>query len=367
MPVETLRDLNFVDLNGVGDYNVSYWVQFAGNDANAENDTIKSVFTITDNNYTSKCRLSQDGKVFASRPIFPGGTDFSAFEYGSLYYFPNGASDSVKLDSVDIRYYVSNGYSGSASQTLVINVYQFEDGANGGTADGILDASGGELTQVGLGAIQISQVVPNGTYGVATATNIVEPGQGGTMAPFVDGGFYMVSIFENPSAFGGAATFNSNTGIWFGADEINYAINAALTDVTDYIPHPSPVKVVDGTGAGDWNWVGFGADIIPSIGLHLSFASPVLDVETVYETEGVNLSLFPNPATDLLNMNVSFEEATNVMYILTDVAGHVLNITNADNVTNDQQTLDVSKLAAGVYMVTAKTAKGTTTKRFVKQ
>ncbi len=367
LPVETLRDLNFVDLNGVGDYNVSYWVQFAGNDANAENDTIKSVFTITDNNYTSKCRLSQDGKVFASRPIFPGGTDFSAFEYGSLYYFPNGASDSVKLDSVDIRYYVSNGYSGSASQTLVINVYQFEDGANGGTADGILDASGGELTQVGLGAIQISQVVPNGTYGVATATNIVDPAQGGTMAPFVDGGFYMVSIFENPSAFGGAATFNSNTGIWFGADEINYAINAALTDVTDYIPHPSPVKVVDGTGAGDWNWVGFGADIIPSIGLHLSFASPVLDVETVYETEGVNLSLFPNPATDLLNMNVSFEEATNVMYILTDVAGHVLNITNADNVTNDQQTLDVSKLAAGVYMVTAKTAKGTTTKRFVKQ
>lgn len=187
------------------------------------------------------------------------------------------------------------------------------------------------------------------------------------MAPFVDGGFYMVSIFENPSAFGGAATFNSNTGVWFGADEINYAINAALTDVTDYIPHPSPVKVVDGTGTGDWNWVGFGADIIPSIGLHLSFASPVLDVETVYETEGVNLSLFPNPTTDLLNMNVSFEEATNVMYILTDVAGHVLNITNADNVTNDQQTLDVSKLAAGVYMVTAKTEKGTTTKRFVKQ
>jgi hypothetical protein len=368
LPVESLRDINFVDQNGVGDYDVSYWVMFNGTDANSENDTIRSRFSVTANNYTSKCRLNNtDGKVFASRPIFPGGTDFTEFEYGSLFYFPNGASDSVKIDSVDIRYYIPNAYSGPAAQTLVVNVYEFTDGSNGGAADGVLDANGGELRQVGLGAVQISQVVANGSYGTATASNIVDPAQGGAMAPFIDGGFYMISILENPSAFGGSATFNSGTGVWIGADEYNYAINAALTDPTDYIPHPSPVKVVDGTGTGDWNWVGFGADIIPSIGVYLSFGSPVLDVETVYETEGLGLSLYPNPAYDFLNMNVDMEEATDLMYILTDVAGHVLNITRADNVSNDQQTLDISNLAAGVYLVTAKTDKGTTTKRFVKK
>ena len=90
--IDYLDNLNFITTNGKGDYRVKYWVSHDSADAIATNDTVFHTFTITGTvtSYISKARrASSDGRVFASRGIFPGGGNpLTAFEYGSVYYFP---------------------------------------------------------------------------------------------------------------------------------------------------------------------------------------------------------------------------------------------------------------------------------------
>ena len=79
------------------------------------------------------------------------------------------------------------------------------------------------------------------------------------------------------------------------------------------------------------------------------------------------MSLYPNPAKETLNINVKFADATDVMYILTDVSGRVIKMVNSQNVNEETKSLDISNLAPGVYMLSAKTDKGTSTERFIKK
>ena len=376
--VKSLRDLSFINTYGEGTYSVKYWVEFDGSDTadiNSANDTTFHEFIITgpaspNPNYLSKCGIrAQDGKVRYTRPVIPSGGPFQAYEYGSMFYFPRGMTDTLRIDSVDFRYYVSSGYTGVASHDLAINVYHFVDGSGNSAANGTMDADGSELTNVGTGIVNC----PAGTvqtYYLATVNQLFDPGSGGPMASLVDNGFYLVSIYENPSVLtvGGQATFDSDNGLWFGAQEINYSLNTGLTSVADFIPHAAPVKIIDAAGIGDWNWVGFGADIEPSIALYLNKgAAVVTGNNTVWETEGAELNLFPNPTTDVLNVDVKFDNASDVMYILTDMSGRVISIMNSTNVTQETKSINVSSLASGVYMLTAKTAEGSSTERFVKQ
>ena len=113
-------------------------------------------------------------------------------------------------------------------------------------------------------------------------------------------------------------------------------------------------------------WTGFGSDIVPSIGLFLGVKPEVpLSVSTVYASTGATFNVYPNPASDVLNFNFEAEEATDVMYILTDITGRVLNVSQSSNVTNDTQSMDVSTLTAGVYLLTAKSADKNWTEKVV--
>jgi len=376
LAVESLRELGFLQTNGAGDYRVKYWVASDAMSGSTDNDTLYYTFSLTSSatapgtHYMSRSPLALDGKVAATNAILPGGgPEFQAMEYGTMYHFPKGATDSITIDSIDFAYYVRSTYSGAQAQTLAVNIYEFVDGSGLGTANatGTLDADGLELTYLGIGVATIPQIVAPGNYGKVTVSNFIEPAAGGPLAPFVDDGIYFVTIKEEPSSFGGAATFNNNTGLYIGSTSFNYAINTAMTSGSEVVPNLSPVKVVDAAGSGDWNWVGFGADIQPSIGLHLSITAPFLDAPTISAIDEVDVKLYPNPANEMLNMEVSFDEPTDVRYIMTDVSGRVLNITYSKNVTSEIQTLDVSRLAPGVYMVSVKGDKGTTTKRFIKK
>ncbi len=365
--IDYLDDINFINTYGAGAYRVTYWVDHKNADGNAANDTARHTFTITDDaaplrNYISKARLSaNDGAVFSSRSIFPGGGPFSSWEYGSVYFFPRGESDTITIDSVSFRYRLTNGFSGAANQTLFCNVYEM-DPSTGTLNDGAL------LTQIGIGTISLTGLgttVAAGDYGLTTVTNFVNATGSGAMPGLKDNGFYYVSILTNPSLTTGPATFDSDDVPWLGADENNFYMNAAMTRV-DSVNNPSPLKVVDAAGTTDWFWTGFGADIVPSIGLFLG-VKPVnpVSVSTVYAAEGATFSVFPNPATDVLNFNFEAEEATDVMYILTDIAGRVLNVTQSLNVTKETQSIDISELPAGVYMLTAKAGNKNWTEKVV--
>lgn len=378
LQAENLRDINFLcDIaRASGDYDVTYWVEFDGVDSDPTNDTTRHSFSVTNdgtspiNSYLSKVRLNALGQPFAAAPTFPGEPTLTEFEYGSMFYFFKGATDAVKIDSIDFRYYIASDYSGVSSQTLTVDVYNWLDA----DASGTLDANGTELTQVALGvytANGLGTTHAAGEFAFGRVTDLIDAATGGPVAPFIDNGFYLVTVHQNPGTLGGATTFTAETGLWVGRDELNYALNVSFTSGAQPLPNVSPAKVIEANGSGDWNWIGYGADAIPSIGLYIGDTSRKLNNNTVadvvYTDEGMNLSVFPNPANDVLNVNLELEEAANVTYVVTDIAGRVLTMATQNNVTVATSTIDVSALSAGVYFVTAKTDKKETTSKFVKK
>lgn len=371
--IEYLDNIDFIMSrpNG-GDYQVSYWASHTNPDGNTSNDTVTHTFTITTQSttgvtnsaYMSNARNDVNGGVGASRGIFPGGAPYAAWEYGTVYYFPNGGVDTITLDSVSFRYRLTGGFSGADAQTLFCNVYEMDGGvASGGTlSDGTL------LTQVGLATIPLTGLGTTGTaagdYGRATVTGFVDAATGAPLASFKDDAFYYISILTEPSLTGGIATFDSDDVPWLGGeDRINYYLNASQS-APDSIINPSPLNTKDAAGAVSWNWIGFGADLVPSIGLYITGRSNKIAVSTVWDTEGAEMVLFPNPASEVLNVEFTLEDAADVTYIITDMAGRVVSMIQSNNVSNDVQSIDVSRMAAGTYMITAKTDKGTSTKRF---
>ncbi len=370
---ETLDNINFLfdPARRSGTYEVTYWAKFDGVDANPVNDTTRHSFSITNSgtvkrNYLSKVNLNVNGEPLAANATFPIEATVSEFEYGSMFYFAKGATNNVTIDSVDFRYYLPSDYSGVSSQTLSIDIYNWVDADN----DGFLDVAGAELTQVALGiytADGLGTTHQVGEYALGTANNLVDATTGVSVAPFVDNGYYLVTIHQDPSAFGGPSSVSAETGIWIARDDINYSLNLAF-DGAGTVPSISPVKVIDGAGSGDWNPIGFGASDIPSIGLYVGGVDTVTSVaDVIYTDEGMNLSVFPNPANDVLNVNLELDEAANVTYVVTDIAGRVLTMATQNNVTVAARTIDVSVLPAGVYFVTAKTDKKETTSKFVKK
>lgn len=371
--VDYLRDLDFIMGNGAGRYNVTCWVAHDNADGTADNDTIRYSFVITDDqatgsHYISKARVGNaDGRVFAGARIFPGGSPHSAFEYGSVFYFPKGATDSIMIDSVDFRYYVPAGFSGAATQTSFVNIYSYVDGSNGGAANGFV--SGEELTQVGIGTMTINGLgttVANGDYGLAVATTIVDASTGAPMGALTDGGFYYISVLTQPSLTGGVATFEFDDVPIHGVDRLNYAMNLGTTSSASPVG-VSTMQVVDAAGTSNW-YAGFtGFDEVPSIGIHLGSSALITGNAAVIEAENATLNVYPNPTSEQLNVDVTFDAPIDVKYIMTDVSGRVVYLSQSKNVTSEVQTIDVSNLATGVYFITAETVEGVSTNRFIKK
>jgi hypothetical protein len=368
--IDYVDNLNFITTNGRGDYRVKYWVSHNNTDAIATNDTVSHTFSITGTvtSYISKARrASSDGRVFASRGIFPGGVNpISAFEYGSVYYFPKGLTSGLTIDSIEFRYQVPNGYTGPATESLAIKIYKLTDGSGGTASNGVLDSD--ELLEVGLGVANLTGLgttTAAGSYGLGVVSNLYDA-SGVPFSGLDDHGLYYISLLQSPSVFGGAGTFTSSTGLWFGADEYNYYMNAAMS-LSDTIINPSPSATTDAAGITTWFWTGFGADMVPSIGLHLAPTPSSTSNLMIQEGEEIGLSVFPNPITTNLNFKVEFEEARDVRYILTDVSGRVLLLFNSDNVTEETKSINIEKFPTGIYFLTAETAQGSKTKRIIKK
>ncbi|MCH2021318.1 MAG: T9SS type A sorting domain-containing protein [Saprospiraceae bacterium] len=372
--VDYLRNIDFISTNKDGRYDVTYWVEHNGSDGSADNDTTTMTFYITsdagttNSHYLSKARkASSDGKVYSQGIVFPGGSPHAAFEYGSVFYFPKGMTDTITIDSVDFRYYIANAFSGAATQTLLVNIYHFIDGSGGGNANGFV--SGVELTQVGIGQATLTGLgttVSNGTYTVETVSGFQDASVGGPMQPLVDGGFYYISVLNQPSLTGGVASFVFEDVPILGVDRLVYAMNLGMTTTTAPFA-PSTLRIIDPTGTENW-YAGFtGFDEVPSIGVHLSASPLITGTKTVLNIESALLNIYPNPANNFLNIDVRFDEPTDVQYIITDVSGRVVYYHSSKNISSEIHTVDIEKLPGGVYFVSADSNNGVSTKRFIKR
>ncbi len=87
------------------------------------------------------------------------------------------------------------------------------------------------------------------------------------------------------------------------------------------------------------------------------------------ENENVlNVSLYPNPATDNVSIDYTLANASDVNVVLTDLAGKTISTVNTTaNAGANTVSFDTNALTAGVYNVIISTENGNVTKKFVKK
>lgn len=93
-----------------------------------------------------------------------------------------------------------------------------------------------------------------------------------------------------------------------------------------------------------------------SIFASADFTSSLEDAEFVE-----SLNIYPNPATDILNVDMKIKEGTQYSVFMTDLMGKVIG-----NVANNATFINVSTLSSGVYFVNVKTSEGVYAHKFTK-
>lgn len=83
--------------------------------------------------------------------------------------------------------------------------------------------------------------------------------------------------------------------------------------------------------------------------------------------EDGTIELYPNPASDLLNILTSFELERGIELVLTNATGEIVYAERQDVPKNNLLNLDVSSLEAGFYLVTLNSVDSSFSKLFMKQ
>jgi len=80
-----------------------------------------------------------------------------------------------------------------------------------------------------------------------------------------------------------------------------------------------------------------------------------------------NLSAWPNPVSDVLNVNLQSRLAGSVNVTITDLSGRIVTTTSLGIVGGDNRlTLPTAELNAGLYLMTINNGSAKASQRFVK-
>ncbi|MDX1651075.1 MAG: T9SS type A sorting domain-containing protein [Brumimicrobium sp.] len=320
-----------------GVYKVIYDVNLA-EDANPNNDSLIHYFSINNDSYASKVSTDLSGAPRATTAIFPGGTAFSKFEYGSMFNFPSGGTQNMTLDSISFQYYIPSSYTGTDELFVGIRVYEWYDLTQDGQLD--TDPSSGELNVVAVAEAQLSNLI-GATQTFRDTTVPVMNVSTFNELNLVDGKTYLVTLLLEAGGLGfnPFPSFTSENMIWLGAsEEKNYGMNYLYGDLAQRT-HVSPVLVLDENSIGDWNPLGFGADVVPSIGLVLS--SPCSAAFSTINPTACNEYL--SPAGNLYTTSGTYLDTIPAAAGCDSVITINLTVDNVDvSVTNSSPTLSAT-------------------------
>lgn len=273
--IDSLTNLSWLQ---AGEFRAIYTVSSTINDGDHSNDSLMHMFTITDN-YASKVDLNLAGKPFASSSVFPGGGPYTAFEFGSMFKFPTGGNENLKIDSISFTYRTSSGYIGGATNNVFVKVSEWNDLNMNGTPD---DTS--EFTVVGISNVSLNGLTAGNYYSTATSA-FINPSTSNPMG-FLQNKTYYVSLLTNTSISGGAATFGANDVVQYGISDLqNYNLNLALIGLPGNSDAVSTPIILTQSGATTI-YTGFSSGVYPSIGVHVSacVASAGTDVQTACDS-----------------------------------------------------------------------------------
>jgi hypothetical protein len=92
----------------------------------------------------------------------------------------------------------------------------------------------------------------------------------------------------------------------------------------------------------------------------------VTGTQEVRKLEDTQVTLFPNPTTEVVNLDLNLNEVSEVVNVqIIDIQGRILKSESFNNIKDEVITLNVSNLAKGNYFIHVQTDEGYRTKNFV--
>lgn len=346
----------------IGTYRIVYTLNFAG-DENAANNSYTSNFKVGDNVF-SKCEASDA----TARIAFPNQQYQSI---GAGYHVVNGTTAAgTQLYIENLRVGISGNAADAVSGSVNVSVYEWNDL----NINSDVDADDGVGIPERVKVYETSILV----FGedVTLEDRVIE--LGADRVALKDNQNYLVVMHGLPLAATDlyrwmAADSGTNSDYNFGATTFAFGQGSpdgnlpdgGLGTISDNPLNMSRIGSIGGTGSADDN------DSRRLFQVNNFAALAEMHISSITGTEDINedisVSVFPNPATNNVFVDLALENVSNNVNLqVVDIQGRVVMTQNFANVKADKLQLNVANLNTGVYVINIRTEEGFTSARFIK-
>ncbi|MFD1015358.1 T9SS type A sorting domain-containing protein [Winogradskyella rapida] len=335
-------------------------VIFIPNSLNANNLKIKnSVFRNNySNGYLLKIRKFNQGLLientkFINNTIVNMGLVYIQSDSTNGYIFTRWANVLVAVNDINLS---------------ALNIYR-EDWNNGSTLDVVINNStfvnndyngtyGNSITASGNGSVNLNvnnSIFWENTVNGAAATRDISNGIEEHYDVFIKNS--IANVPSNSGTYGTFSTTNLTT-LDPATDDLNLDIEYKPTSASNYIVDQGDNAYYDVALFGDLDLSGSDRVFNTTIDLGAYEYNSTLGIDDVSLNTN-SVKLYPNPASDKLFISTTAQVERLVIY---NINGQLVKQTNA--LTNS---VDVSQLPSGLYMVQIQTNTNTTTQKFLKK
>ena len=350
---------------GKGRFDVTYTISHSVADAYPADNSITSSFYVTDSLY-SKGRYDMANNA----PVRTIGYSFNAggdFLWGPMYYVKTGGTSISR-----VQYSLSTNTAGPLGTPANIYLFKWADGSGGQPADSVLQ--NGELTLASLGVHNFDGV--NDTSGaLLNFSGMGDPASGNPTTIYLEAdSWYYLAVGVPGSHFLGADGIVHPYPRIYGRFQLNnsnldYAslVNTSTDDIIATptgANTPTPSTFVSFVNSVDSFNFSSTRGLIPAVAM-IANNSPVSvnNVPTVTDTK---VSLFPNPAKDVMNVSVDLEKTSkSVTFTIIDGLGRFVSKEVYSNVKTGNFSVNTSKLAPGNYFFVMNTDTKAVSRNFV--
>jgi len=322
-----------------GTYEGTYSISADAEDVDPSNNAITFDFIVTDSVYAKESG--------ASTQIFPAASNWGAgdphqWAYGNHYYITNGAGHYANTATFSI-----NADNSTGGTELDIRLYEWNDDNEDSNAD---------PEERVLAAFAIYEIAASD--GINNLRTVPLLGLDLQTAELSDNTNYIMTLEYRAT--------DDTQDLPFGSTDVNDYNAMVLNSQQQLRPrYGSMLGIAGDIDNEPYSSVGFGRENVPVIRLNVTESPLISSQEDITLPENTVL-INPNPATDVLNTELTFaENAETVSIRIMDIQGRVVIARDLENISVTNQTFDISKLAAGSYFMHVTTENGRIAKKVI--
>lgn len=335
---------------GEGVYNFAYSVDADDEEQTPNDNLVSSTFTVSPNLYSKASWNPETGNPRATSHFRRGAGP--EVEFFTILNIPHGFGYRIDSAIVSVTTQANNP-GGLAGELIEVYVYSWDDASDDG------DISNDEVQVLGLGSYSFpSDFEDVGAVLRLPILDIIEVEEG-------------IVIAEDDSDYIIGVRYQGTGDVFFGFDESVSYFEYRNLQVANGQQRDTDYGYLLGSSwdgvMPDFSQLGVFTDLWAAASTGIVLGEIETSTNEVVGPDVFTVNLFPNPATDYLQVNIDFKEPTSfVDYVISDMAGRVVfTQRDTDVFESEQAILNTGQLPAGRYNLSIRTEQGVRTGGFV--